>query len=966
MREIKIFFWASKQKMSTRLTKFLGDIEFQVDGKTKLTSNLITSEEAGQLIQDSLKDFTPSNTPSTTDSNFTLINGIDKFMIENQNISLRTDTLNGVLCNVLLIDVPEITKQKFLTLNQNIFKVVLRKNVIYDEEGRYIKEFYISTKDNTIKCPIITYDSENNYCIVNDNTLIATYAVGSEDSINLDDKFYIAFDKNLSINPYTLFINGDLSILNQFEPTCLTTEKSIKCSTIEAENALKLHKSDAKYFYRPQIITEETVGEIPFYKMIYQIPDDYVIPEGLEFKFKDFCFDNSWYLTWSSGEWKGQNCQGLLKPKSLLKCNSFVDLKDANDMMTDMKGWKGKTCCIMMKRSEGNIFLSPKKSSCLIKDILINGNVKCQMVKSNGEKVDASSEYKIWPAIFYVDNFPAHEGYDIAGIVLKFIQYNIGENETIEKKIQKEIHHVEISFKWAEQSDSCWNTLSFKVGDMYVIGSKSCFALSPIIDTIESTGGEYSNSNINSTSKNIELYLNKYLVDPIEEVNWDPSTNPFEYIMKQQYFEVYPNPNAASTLYTDYNICSSKIISADNISTMRSDLNLLTNSFDVVSYDVKEMGHNVDVLKADMTIQKEKTQYLQSAVNAIQFTQKIQMAMNLTRLGIGITQNLISFAGGAAGSIGQVASITKVVDLSDELSDNVSLADSFTSAVALADNNKINLNDVLEWCNLENRQVEKFNFTEEEDNPDTSAVSLTSAVQLSFQMRNTIKPYIKKIVEKINEIDSSNSKIEELSNEYIKKSDLTRSDTIDIISRINEDQARVLFQAEDNLENGICVFKLFTSEGQKRFYFKIEEGEIVDYQGVDTTTTIDDITIEGLQNSEEYKTKYLENMNKTDNIIFIKSENSESKIIGCVIEKNTFSRNLLEKTPADIAYLSDIEALDEKIKALAVNSHQNDVAMMSLRGNADEEYPTTDEVNAALETIQQELAKKPDIADLYT
>ncbi|KAK8895976.1 hypothetical protein M9Y10_013862 [Tritrichomonas musculus] len=631
--------------MSSRTTKFLGDIEFQVDGQTKLASNLITQEEVNQIMDEKLADYSPNN-PSTTESNFSIETGIDNFMIENKDISLRSETINGLACHVLLINVPSNIKQKFLTLHQNIFKIVLRKNVIYDEQGRYIKEFYISTKDNKIKSPVITYDQENNYCTVNDETLISTYTIGGADVLNLEDSFYIAFDKNLSINPYTLYINGDLSILNKFEPTCLKTDKSIKCSTIVAENALKLHKSDAKYFYRPQIITEETIENIPYYKMIYQIPDDYIIPDGLEFKFKDFCFDNSWYLTWSDGQWKGENCQGLLKPKSLLKCNSFVDLKDANDMMTDMKGWKGKTCCIMMKRSEGNILLSPKKRTCLISDMILNGTVKCQMVKNNGEKVNSNTiDYLLWPAIFYVDNFPAHEGYDIAGIVLKMGSYHSGENDAVEKRIQKDVHHVEISFKWADQDDTCWNTLSFKIGEMYTIGSKSCFALSPIIDTIESTGGSYSNTHINTTSKNIELYFNKYLVDPIEEVNWDPKTNPFEYIMKQQYFEFYPNPNAASTLYTDYNICSSKIISADNISTMRSDLNLLTNSFDVVSYDVKEMGHNVDVLKSDMTIQKEKTQYLQSAVNAIQFTQKIQMAINLTRLGIGITNSLISFAG---------------------------------------------------------------------------------------------------------------------------------------------------------------------------------------------------------------------------------------------------------------------------------------------------------------------------------
>ena len=121
------------KKMSERITKFLGDIEFQVDGEKRLISNLIT--------------------PSTTDSNFSIETGIDNFMIENKDISLRSETINGLACNILLINVPSNIKQKFLSLNQNIFKIVLRKNVIYDEQGRYIKEFYISTKDNKKKRP---------------------------------------------------------------------------------------------------------------------------------------------------------------------------------------------------------------------------------------------------------------------------------------------------------------------------------------------------------------------------------------------------------------------------------------------------------------------------------------------------------------------------------------------------------------------------------------------------------------------------------------------------------------------------------------------------------------------------------------------------------------------------------------------------------------------------------------------
>ena len=77
------------------------------------------------------------------------------------------------------------------------------------------------------------------------------------------------------------------------------------------------------------------------------------------------------------------------------------------------------------------------------------------------------------------------------------------------------------------------------------------------------------------------MYLKKDLVDPIEEVNRDQQTNPFKYII-----EITPKTNAATTLYTDYNITSYKIITADNITTIRSDLNIVTNNLDVVSYDL--------------------------------------------------------------------------------------------------------------------------------------------------------------------------------------------------------------------------------------------------------------------------------------------------------------------------------------------------------------------------------------------
>lgn len=114
----------------------------------------------------------------------------------------------------------------------------------------------------------------------------------------------------------------------------VAVEPRIKCDNIEAENALRLYKNVNLYLYLPDIITEETLEiegpnknkvEKEFYKIIYKISTDYVIPNGLEFGFKEFCFSNEWTLKWNDSEWIDNNCQGLLRDKvssKLQKVNS--------------------------------------------------------------------------------------------------------------------------------------------------------------------------------------------------------------------------------------------------------------------------------------------------------------------------------------------------------------------------------------------------------------------------------------------------------------------------------------------------------------------------------------------------------------------------------------------------------------------------------------------------------------------
>ncbi|WP_289705107.1 hypothetical protein, partial [Bacteroides acidifaciens] len=169
-------------------------------------------------------------------------------------------------------------------------------------------------------------------------------------------------------------------------------------------------------------------------------------------------------------------------------------------------------------------------------------------------------------------------------------------------------------------------------------GDKVWLFLHGVLDSCEQLEYTYAASTTND-SRDIKIYLADEYVDPIDEVHWDSTTNPFEYIIKQQFYEVSPNPNGATTLYTDYNITSSKIITADNITTMRSDLNLVTNNVDVISYDVNEMNTVMESLKGRVSRTEQVTQHLEDDVDNLRI-------VSWTALAFGVA--------GTAGSIGSI------------------------------------------------------------------------------------------------------------------------------------------------------------------------------------------------------------------------------------------------------------------------------------------------------------------------
>ena len=504
--------------------------------------------------------------------------------------------------------------------------------------------------------------------------------------------------------------------------------------------------------------------------------------------------------------------------------------------------------------------------------------------------------------------------------------------------------------------------------------------------------------------RNIILYLRKDYTDAIDEVNWDSTTNAFQYIIQQQFYEITPNPNAATTLYTDYNITSSKIITADNITTMRSDLNVVSNTVDVMNYDVKELESKVDSLAGSMVEQQLKTKYIKTKTDEIDKKANIGIALGvagcvLGATGIGVAGKALSFAsktvGGAVKEGGECVNTviqmggdslgpavqTNIYDvLEDELPDigfdiwfdDLKPIPIGRARALAAKTNK--LEAICEWCEKEYQPITSINFNEEDGDDDPSKVLMTmpATIDICNRFRHTLKPVINVIANKVNELDDKVNNIDvsnELStlenkintkfNEYVSKYELSRDDEIDIFARFDNEHKVILFEFEDNIVNGIIVFKIFAVNGsnnrQRRFYIKITDGTIVDYKGVQENITIDGLTIKGLANSENDRVSYMPNaelvLDTSERFISI-TVNENYLITGVVVEQCTCMRQMIFTTN-DIAYLQDIESLNKKINALAEQSHSNDVQTFALNESMRDEFATVDEVNEVLTNYVQ-------------
>ena len=118
--------------------------------------------------------------------------------------------------------------------------------------------------------------------------------------------------------------------------------------------------------------------------------------------------------------------------------------------------------------------------------------------------------------------------------------------------------------------------------------------------------------NTTRNTKDIELFIRKDVLK-IDSTLKAIVGNIFDAINRKKYYQVKPFPESCSTLYTDLCIQSSKIITADNITTMAADLNYVQN----FSYDLEAMiesvNNKLNTFIEELKEQQERT----AAINAV-------------------------------------------------------------------------------------------------------------------------------------------------------------------------------------------------------------------------------------------------------------------------------------------------------------------------------------------------------------
>ena len=374
-------------------------------------------------------------------------------------------------------------------------------------------------------------------------------------------------------------IDDELRITRDYSPddvriNCVYTKKEIDdiVQNNKPETYFELKESDQLYLYKPSSITQSE----RYYEMIWVIDPDYDIPLQLEFEFRDYLFGHTWALTWDGTSWTGNNVVN----RSIAKLSSKTNNNGSPAIVVPHSDYIAKWLrCIV-----GDDL--PKNYATALSDYVTNWRV----VYKDGAVIELTD--------IKLDSAPQYDGLDVQQFAVK-VSDDVSSKDLLYVLADININGHVTSLRW----------------DLHPISPINLHYLhtwndNPVIESFNYIR-EVKNSPESSTQKNIHIYIEKEYFEQKPE-NANETYNPFDVMIVQQFYEVKPDPRNCTTITTDNNIYSSKIIWADNIMTMRRDLNVVGGIVDVLAYDYSTLRAIINGIQEQLRLQAAYNEYTDS------------------------------------------------------------------------------------------------------------------------------------------------------------------------------------------------------------------------------------------------------------------------------------------------------------------------------------------------------------------
>ena len=496
----------------------------------------------------------------------------------------------------------------------DVFKIeVFRDLNLYDSDGYLVKNLIISYENNNWCCPCISLQK------VDEGTLGAIHKVTIDyEHIPLTSDPYVKLHKNIN-DIKVLILNGSLVLSYLLSRDSLQSDTPVvSCDIIEAKNAFTLRETNQLYLYEPTKIDEYVKGNNEYWRQTYSIKEEQELIDGQIFEFIDYFLGFNYALMWSATEnkWKGFNCANVVKGNVERMYNEYID-----------------EMYIAVQRNEINLrFLQEYDFD--------DGNIVTQLIDKGCLTYFLRTEDGVNHAInpyFYPEKDSSFEESGIKYDKSRLIKVRDTEIEDI---VPLDDYNQKCQFVFVV---TLGTTTTELIWDVVFENSAYYMNVNAIKNLVIKFNFNVMEEIPNTTgnTKDIELFNRKGMESVDPDYPGSGSINPFQLINTKKYYKVKPVPESCSTLYTDYNICSSKVITADNITTMAADLNYVQN----FTYDLETEIELVDKKVTTALIEIDK---IESQIDSLTFIQiafgVISLAVNLPGLAgcIGMEVNALT------------------------------------------------------------------------------------------------------------------------------------------------------------------------------------------------------------------------------------------------------------------------------------------------------------------------------------